>query len=182
MKIIVGLGNPGDKYLLTRHNVGFLFVDFLQQKFGFDSFSENSKLKAFITDLTVDGEKFILVKPTTFMNLSGESLVAIKSFYKEVEWSDFLICYDDVDLMYGMSRFRESGSAGTHNGMRSIIELSGQDAIPRLRFGVDLEGRKGDLSGFVLGKLTVAEQEALTGIFEDGLKLLEKTEFALHLG
>ena len=165
MKVIIGLGNPGEKYRKTRHNIGFLYLDFLAFKHKFSDFEDKPKLKAQIAEGTINGEKYLLVKPTTFMNLSGECAVGIKNFYK-LEWTDFLICYDDIDLMFGILRFRESGSAGTHNGMRSIIELSGLEAIPRLRFGVNVENRFPDLAAFVLSPFQKEELEALYDIFD----------------
>jgi PTH1 family peptidyl-tRNA hydrolase len=169
MRVVIGLGNPGEKYRLTRHNIGFMYLDFLAFKHKFSDFEDKPKLKAQIAEGMIDGQKYLLVKPTTFMNLSGECAVAIKNFYK-LDWEDFLICYDDIDLMFGILRFRESGSAGTHNGMRSIIELSGTEVIPRLRFGVNIENRRHDLASFVLSNFVKEELEALYDIF-DGYKL-----------
>lgn len=165
MKVIVGLGNPGAKYTTTRHNIGFLYLDYLKQKFGFSEFTDKPKLKSLIAEGTLNGEKCLLVKPTTFMNLSGEAVLAVKNFYK-LEFSDFLICYDDVDLMFGVTRFRESGSSGTHNGMRSIIGLLGTDQIPRLRFGVNIPDRKHDLASFVLSSFDDESLSELKSIFE----------------
>ncbi len=165
MKVIVGLGNPGAKYITTRHNIGFLYLDYLQQKYGFSEFADKPKLKSLISEGTLNGEKCLLVKPTTFMNLSGEAVLAVKNFYK-LEFSDFLICYDDVDLMFGVTRFRDSGSSGTHNGMRSIIGLLGTEAIPRLRFGVNIPDRKHDLASFVLSSFDDESLSELKSIFE----------------
>lgn len=168
MKVIVGLGNPGDKYFDTRHNIGFLFLDFLAQKFDFPAFDDKNKLKAVVSEKSIVGEKILLVKPTTFMNLSGECLVAVKNFYK-LEWSDFLVCFDDVDLMFEVVRFRASGSAGTHNGMRSILGLAGTNEVPRLKLGIDLPNRMGELSGFVLGRFSKEERSKLGEVFENAL-------------
>jgi PTH1 family peptidyl-tRNA hydrolase len=165
MKVIVGLGNPGAKYTTTRHNIGFLYLDYLQQKFGFSEFADKPKLKCLVAEGTLNGEKCLLVKPTTFMNLSGEAVLAVMNFYK-LEFSDFLICYDDVDLMFGVTRYRESGSSGTHNGMRSIIGLLGTQEIPRLRFGVDIPDRKHDLASFVLANFDENQLPELKSIFE----------------
>jgi PTH1 family peptidyl-tRNA hydrolase len=172
MKVIVGLGNPGDKYFDTRHNVGFLFLDFLVQKFDFPSFDEKSKLKCLISEKNIGSEKVLLVKPTTFMNLSGDCLVALKNFYK-LEWADFLVCFDDVDLMFETVRFRASGSAGTHNGMRSIIGLSGTQDIPRIKLGINVQERRGDLSSFVLSRFSVEEQSKLVEVFENALAKID---------
>jgi len=174
MKIIVGLGNPGDKYKETRHNIGFLFVDYLAKKFGADEFQEKSKFKALVSDVSVNGKKILLVKPLTFMNLSGETLVTLKNFYK-VENEDFLIAYDDVDLPFAKIRYRKEGSAGTHNGMRSIINLLGTQNIPRLRFGVEVEERKMDLASFVLSRFLAEEINDLSDIFTEGLNILHES-------
>ena len=171
MKIIVGLGNPGVQYERTRHNIGFLFLDWLRQKFAFAEMQEKSKFKALVAEMIVAGEKVVLVKPLTFMNLSGETLVALKSFYK-CEDSDFVVCFDDVDLPFGEVRLRQSGSAGTHNGMRSIIGLLGTEEIPRLKFGIDSDLRRSDLSSFVLGRFTEEEQAELPKLFENALAKL----------
>ncbi|MPW24974.1 aminoacyl-tRNA hydrolase [Alkalibaculum sp. M08DMB] len=132
MKAIVGLGNPGNKYVLTRHNIGFEVIDYLATKY---SVNFKSHLKAHIGVLHIDSEKVLLVKPQTYMNLSGESLLEVTSYY-DIELQDVLIVYDDIDLDLGKMRIRKHGSAGTHNGMRSIIyNLKSQD-IPRLRIGI----------------------------------------------
>lgn len=173
MKIIVGLGNPGAKYVRTRHNVGFLFVDYLRQMWDFEDFKEKSKFKAYVSEGTLDGEKVVLVKPTTFMNNSGESVVALENFYK-AGFENFYICYDDVDLMFPDIRFRDSGSAGTHNGMRSVIDLTGTQEIPRMRFGVDKENRRAELRNYVLNDFSAEEIEQIPSIFEDALKKLRE--------
>ncbi len=173
MKIIVGLGNPGDKYFRTRHNVGFLFLDYLRQMWDFEEYKEKSKFKAWISEGNVGGEKVVLVKPNTFMNNSGESVVALENFYK-AGFDNFCICYDDIDLMFPDIRFRDSGSAGTHNGMRSVIDLTGIQEIPRLRFGVDIENRRGELRNFVLNDFSKAEMEQIEPTFEKALVELRK--------
>jgi PTH1 family peptidyl-tRNA hydrolase len=171
MKIIVGLGNPGRKYIFTRHNIGFLFLDYLTSIFDGSDFKEESKFKAALAEVNVEGEKVLLVKPTTFMNLSGEAIVALKNFYK-LEKKDFLICYDDVDLNFENIRYRAKGSAGTHNGMRSVIGLLGSEEIPRLRFGVEVLERKAPIRDFVLGRFSESEMAALPTIFKEALELV----------
>lgn len=132
MKLIAGLGNPGKNYENTFHNLGFRAVDavaeILDAKFGKESF------RALIGETRVNGEKIILAKPLTFMNLSGESLSSLIDFYK-IPLSDFLVIYDDYDLKKGTIRIRESGTAGTHNGMRNIISELGSGNFPRIRIG-----------------------------------------------
>src|SRR3989339_1054490 len=134
MKLIIGLGNPGVQYKGTRHNVGFAVLDLLADEFGFDEFVPKKKLKSYVSEGVVDGEKVVLIKPDTFMNNSGEAVVAAKNFYKT---DDFLVVYDDYDLPVGEIRYREKGSAGTHNGMRSCVELLGTEDFSRLRIGIN---------------------------------------------
>ncbi|HMR01268.1 MAG TPA: aminoacyl-tRNA hydrolase, partial [Candidatus Gracilibacteria bacterium] len=126
MLIIVGLGNPGDQYQKTRHNVGFMALDMLAQKLNADDFKPEKKFNADISSADFHGKKLILVKPTTFMNLSGEAVQSISQFYK-VEAEDIVIVYDDLDLPLGQIRIRKSGSSGTHNGMKSIVQYIGSD-------------------------------------------------------
>jgi PTH1 family peptidyl-tRNA hydrolase len=168
MKVIIGLGNPGSQYQRTRHNVGFMFLDFLATKFSFGDFTEKPKLKSFISEGVLNGEKCLLVKPTTYMNLSGEAVVAIKNFYK-LENEDILVCFDDVDLLFDEVRFRSKGSAGTHNGMRSILGLLGTEELVRLKFGIDSDLRQGALSDFVLGRFTDEEFSELPKVFKKAL-------------
>lgn len=164
MKILIGLGNPRAEYAKTRHNVGFMFADLVREELGFDEFVLKSKLKAYVSEGVVGGEKVILVKPDTFMNKSGEALMAVKAFYK-VEFKDLLVCYDDYDLPVGEIRFRESGSAGTHNGMKSCVELLGTEDIPRLRIGINAGLDVEDLSSYVLGRFSKKDEEDMKPIW-----------------
>lgn len=135
MKIIVGLGNPGEKYTDTRHNAGFLTVDMIAQAHN-TTFHKSAADNAQIAETMLDGEKLLLVKPQTFMNNSGRT---INSLLRNTNATpdDFLIIYDDIDLPFGEVRFRETGSAGGHNGMRSVLSAFPNDArIARLRIGV----------------------------------------------
>lgn len=163
-KIIVGLGNPGAKYLKTRHNVGFMFIDYLAKNFGAERFEEKAKFKAVVQEIELMGTRILLVKPQTFMNNSGETLLAIKQFY-DFAIDDFLVVYDDIDLPFGAIRLREQGSAGTHNGMRSVISLLHTEAIPRLRIGVESRPEelkdKWPLDKFVLSDFTEEEEKSL---------------------
>ena len=132
MKLIVGLGNPEKKYEKTFHNLGFMCVDYAVNKLG-ESFSK-TKCRAHISEFKIGREKVIFAKPQTYMNLSGESVRELLSFYK-IDLSDLIVVYDDFDLEKGAIRIRESGSAGTHNGMRNIIELLGRTDFPHVRVG-----------------------------------------------
>lgn len=134
MKLILGLGNVGEKYLFTRHNVGFMVLDRLAVREKF-SFREEKKLKSFIAKVRLDGEEFLLVKPTTFMNLSGEALRAVIDYYK-IDVKDILVIYDDLSLELGRIRFRASGSDGGHNGIKSIIQHLGGNKFARLKVGI----------------------------------------------
>ena len=169
MYIIAGLGNPGLRYANTRHNVGFIVLDMLADKLGIKV--TKAKHKALIGEGTLAGEKIVLAKPQTYMNLSGESILELKNWYK-VEDSRIIIIYDDIDLDIGVLRIRPSGSAGTHNGMRSIIgQLKSQD-FPRVRLGIGRPPQGWDLKDYVLStfrddemsKLKDACQRAVEGV------------------
>ena len=150
MYIIAGLGNPGLRYANTHHNIGFIVLDMLADKLGIDV--NKSKHKALIGEGTFAGEKIVLAKPQTYMNLSWESILDLKNWYK-VEDSRIIIIYDDIDLDIGVLRIRPSGSAGTHNGMRSIIyQLKSQD-FPRVRVGIGRPPEGWDLKDYVLSTL-----------------------------
>lgn len=147
MFIIAGLGNPGLRYANTRHNIGFITLDILAQKLGIEV--KRAKHKALIGEGTLAGEKILLAKPQTYMNLSGESILDLRNWYK-VEDSRIIIIYDDIDLDVGVLRIRSSGSAGTHNGMKSIIyQINSQD-FPRVRLGIGRAPEGWDLKDYVL--------------------------------
>ena len=156
--MIVGLGNPGSKYARTRHNVGFDLVDRLASERGLDWRSEK-KWKAEVAR-SLDGE-LVLAKPQTYMNLSGESVIKLCSFFK-IPPAQVLVVYDDADLPLGRLRIRLSGSAGGHNGVKSLIQHFGTDSFPRLKFGIGRNaGEKADprhdMVGHVLGKFSAEE-------------------------
>jgi PTH1 family peptidyl-tRNA hydrolase len=132
MKLIVGLGNPDDKYKNTFHNLGFMAVDRVAEKLGVE-FSKQ-KCRALIAEARVGGEKVILAKPLTYMNLSGESVRELLSFFK-IDLKDLIVIYDDYDIDKGVVRIRESGSAGTHNGMRNILLNISSEKFARIRIG-----------------------------------------------
>ena len=133
MYIIVGLGNPGKKYNGTRHNIGFETIDYMARKF--DIKVIKSKYKALIGEGRIENEKVIFVKPQTFMNLSGESVIKIINYYG-ISLEKLIVIYDDVDTDVSKIRIRKQGSAGTHNGMKNIIYLLENDKFPRIRIGV----------------------------------------------
>lgn len=157
MYIIVGLGNPGRKYENTRHNMGFIAVDLLAEKYGIKI--DKIKFKALVGEGRIAGQKVLLVKPQTFMNLSGQSVVEVMNFYKE-EIENLIVIYDDIDIPTGSIRLRKKGSAGTHNGMRNIVYLLGEDGFPRIRVGIGSE-KKVDLVSYVIGGVSKGEKELL---------------------
>lgn len=134
MKLVTGLGNIGEKYIFTRHNAGFMVLDRWAAKENL-SFKQDSKLKAFIVKFKHNGEDIIFAKPTTFMNLSGESVRAIIDYYK-IDIKDILIIYDDISLDLGKIRYRANGSDGGHNGIKSIIKHLGTKDFARLKVGI----------------------------------------------
>lgn len=148
MKLIVGLGNPGTQYTQTRHNVGFRVVDYLAQKHGW---SWEKRGRALIASGTLGLEKVTLVKPLTFMNLSGEAVSELVHWYK-LQPEDVLVIYDDMDLPVGKIRLRGKGSAAGHNGLSNITHYLHTDAIPRLRVGIGRPiHQRGDTIKYVLG-------------------------------
>ena len=147
MYVIVGLGNPGRKYQHTRHNVGFDIIEVLSQKY--DISLNRLRCKAAVGEGHIRGQRVVLAQPQTFMNLSGESVVQLCNCYKP-ENDHLIVCYDDVDLPEGKLRFRPSGSAGTHNGMRNIIYLLGREDFPRVRVGIGRPPEGWDMKDWVL--------------------------------
>ena len=157
MYIIVGLGNPGKKYENTKHNVGFITLDFLADKN--DIKINKIKHKALVGEGTISGQKVLLVKPQTFMNLSGNSVKEVMDYYK-IDIENLIVIYDDVDIPMGRLRVRKKGSAGTHNGMRSIIYDLQEDGFPRVRIGIGGD-RKMSLAGYVLGGFGKEEKSTM---------------------
>lgn len=157
MYVIVGLGNPGKKYEQTKHNIGFIAVDFLAEK---NKILVNKiKHKALVGEGFLFGHKVLLVKPQTYMNLSGNSVREIVEYYK-VKPENLIIIYDDIDLPMGRLRIRKKGSAGTHNGMRSIIYDLQFDDFPRVRIGIG-GARKSDLAHYVIGGFRKEEKNLI---------------------
>lgn len=157
MVVIVGLGNPGKKYENTRHNIGFITVDLLAERHGIKI--NKIKHKALVGEGTISDQKVLLVKPQTYMNLSGNSVREIMEYYK-IDIENLLVIYDDIDIPTGAVRIRKKGSAGTHNGMRSIVYDLQSDQFPRIRIGMGLD-KKMDLKDFVTGGFTKSEKNLL---------------------
>lgn len=169
MKLIAGLGNPDEKYENTRHNVGFMVADKLAETIG-AKFNQSMK-RAKIASVFYKGEKIIIIKPQTYMNLSGESVAPIADYFR-IPKEDILIVVDDVNLSLGKLRMRKSGSAGGHNGLKSVILNLATEEFPRLRIGVgapaaDINGEK-DMINHVLGRFSRDEEKAVEEMTEKG--------------
>jgi len=156
MKLIVGLGNPGKEYALTRHNVGFMVVNALINDLGL---KVQAKFKGEIAQTSVNSETVILLKPHTYMNASGESARLVMDFYK-IDVKDILVIYDDLDLPVGKVRLREKGSAGGHNGMKSLIQHLGTQEFSRCRIGIDKNPMYQTVD-YVLGKFSKQEEASV---------------------
>ena len=162
MKIIVGLGNPGKEYATTRHNMGFMAIDKLAKKYDIDIME--LKHKALCGKGIIAGEKVLLVKPQTYMNNSGECVRELMDYYK-INPENIIIIYDDIDIDPGQLRIRKSGSAGSHNGMKSVITHMGTLDFPRIRIGVGDKPDGWDLADYVLSRITSeADKELVKGI------------------
>lgn len=151
MFVIAGLGNPTKTYEGTRHNAGFRVIDKIAEDYNISV--DTKKHKALIGKGVIEGQKVILVKPMTYMNLSGESIRKIADYYK-VDAEDILIIFDDISLDVGQLRIRKKGSAGGHNGIKSIIAHLGTTEFPRIKVGVGEKPKGWDLADYVLGKFT----------------------------
>ncbi|MCC0688114.1 MULTISPECIES: aminoacyl-tRNA hydrolase [unclassified Clostridioides] len=169
MYVVVGLGNPGKKYEKTRHNVGFDVIDILAKEYNISV--TKIKHKALIGEGRVGTEKVLLVKPQTYMNLSGETLIDIYKYYK-VDLSNIIVVYDDIDLDVGKIRIRKKGSGGTHNGMKSITKCLGSNDFPRVRVGVSKPEVGQDLADFVLSRFRKEESDNIN-------EALEKAAYAI---
>ena len=159
MYIIVGLGNPDKKYMNTRHNIGFDVIDAIAEKN--DIVVGEKKHKAVIGKGIVAGQKAVLVKPLTYMNLSGESVRSVIDFYKVDEKSELIVISDDVSLDMGQIRIRKRGSDGGHNGLKNIIMHLGHDEFIRVRMGVGEKPPRMDLADYVLGHFSAKEREVM---------------------
>ncbi len=177
MKLLVGLGNYPDEYTENRHNVGFLFLDFLVKKFDLEPFKSEKKFFGQVSTGIIQNEKVILIKPETYMNLSGKAVAAITNFYK-LSLEDMVLFYDDIDLDFGIIRLREKGRSGGHKGVQSLIENLGSQDIIRIKFGIANEDRERiPTEKFVLQNFRTTEKEALPKLFADASEKL-----LAHLG
>ncbi len=171
--VIVGLGNPGASYERTRHNAGFQALDVLSEAFGEGEWKQSDKFDAFIQEARIVAVPVLLVKPLTFMNLSGQSLRKIVDFYKLDAKEQVLVTYDDIDIPLGEHRLRKTGSPGTHNGMRSVVEQFGED-VPRLRIGIGPKPAQGDLANWVLSAPSSEDMEILAKTYASFPEIVKK--------
>ena len=170
--IIVGLGNPGEEYVFTRHNAGFLAIDYLCEKLGVKC--DKIKFKSLVTDTQISDTRVLIMKPQTFMNNSGEAISQACAFYK-IPAENVIVIFDDISLDVGKMRIRKKGSAGGHNGIKSIISHLNSDTFPRIKLGVGQKPSPDyDLVSWVLGKIPKENQKAL-------FEALEKCPNALSL-
>ena len=168
MKIIVGLGNPGKEYQNTRHNIGYMFIDEVARTNNL-KFSLDKAKRAEIAQGVIKSQKVVLVKPITYMNLSGEALRLVMDYYK-VEVSDIIIIHDDLDLPTGKLRIRANGSSGGHNGLKSIIANIKTQDFKRIKIGID---RKGDVIDYVLGKFSKEELEEINKVINQASNIID---------
>lgn len=154
LTVIAGLGNPGNKYKGTRHNVGFVTIDLIAKKYAVKV--NRLRHKALIGEGIIGGEKILLVKPQTYMNLSGESLREIVEWYR-LSLDNIIVIYDDADLPVGSVRIRAKGSSGTHNGMKSVIYQLQSDEFPRIRIGIGKAPEDWDMADYVLSRFSAEE-------------------------
>ncbi|MGL4819448.1 MAG: aminoacyl-tRNA hydrolase [Bacilli bacterium] len=172
MKIYVGLGNPGEKYAKTRHNIGFMAIDALSEAWGIPL--NQSKFNGMFGTGTVNGERVCLVKPLTYMNLSGQCVVPLMNFYKETE-DNLYVIYDDLDLPTGAIRLRQKGSAGGHNGMKSIIGVLGASSFKRIRLGIGRPSTPQPVPDYVLSPFTKDEQPIVLETVKKTVEVCEDT-------
>lgn len=172
MKLIIGLGNFEEKYLFTRHNAGFMMVDFfvrLHNQF----FKQEKKLKSMVTKFKFNDEDILVIKPLTYMNLSGEAVISVMNFYK-IDIKDILVIYDDISIDLGTVRFRSSGSDGGHNGVKSVIKYLGTKDFSRLKIGIgpqpNIPSESYVLQNFSNGELEKLKEILKMPLIEDYLK------------
>ena len=170
MKLIVGLGNPGREYEKTRHNIGFNVLDLLADKYNI-TFSENKKFNALEASFNLMGEKVILVKPLTFMNLSGDSVIKYINYY-DIDVNDLLVIHDDLDMELGKIRIVFDSSSGGHNGIKSIINNLNSQKFTRLKIGIS-HNKNIDTKDYVLGKFKGDDWKVLTDSYNKVLDIVE---------
>jgi len=173
MKLLIGLGNPGKRYEKTRHNVGFMLLDHIAEKYQGSRWRTNKKFNALTTEVQIGGEKYILGKPLTYMNSSGQSVGLLMNFYK-IGLEDLTIIHDEKDLPLGEYKIQKDRGHAGHNGIKSIINTVGSKNFTRVRVGVASSNEKkmADTAKFVLGKFGIFERKKLKDIYDDILQEL----------
>ena len=171
IKLIVGLGNPGSKYALTRHNVGFRFIDELCEKYGF-ALKESSKFHGQAGKVTIGDHEVWLLKPETYMNHSGRSVASLANFYK-IKMDEVLVAYDELDIPVGTAKLKKSGGHGGHNGLRDIIAQTGSNDFYRLRLGIDHPGHKSKVVSWVLNRASQDDEISINLAISNSLSVLE---------
>ncbi|WP_394239418.1 aminoacyl-tRNA hydrolase [Niallia oryzisoli] len=171
MKLIVGLGNPGKQYEHTRHNIGFEVIDALAERLNIAL--DQAKFKGVYGKTIIDGEKVFLLKPLTYMNLSGESISAMMDYF-EIDTEDLLVIYDDMDLPAGKIRLRQKGSAGGHNGIKSTIAHVGTQEFNRIRVGINRPSNGMSITDYVLGRFSKEEQDLIKGAVQQSADACEE--------
>lgn len=181
--IIAGLGNPGMQYDGTRHNAGYMVIDDFAQKHGFDI--KKMKFKSLCGDVSVTGKHCVVLKPTTYMNNSGQAIAEAMNYYK-LDIEHVIIIYDDISLEPGKIRIRRKGSDGGHNGIKSIIQLTGEDTFPRIKIGVGKKPHpKYDLADWVLGRFSDEDKKKIDEAIANACQAIElmingKTDDAMN--
>ena len=168
--IIVGLGNPGDEYKFTRHNIGFSVIDALKEDYAV--VVEKLRFNAMVSEIIVNGKKLVFVKPQTYMNSSGESVIQVCEWYK-ISLNRLIVVYDDIDIEWGKLRIRPSGSAGSHNGLKSVISLLGSQDFPRVRVGIGKPPANWDLVNYVLGRFNEDEKKVLGQVIDNAKRAVK---------
>ena len=171
MKLLIGLGNPGAEYARSRHNCGFSVIDCLSRRWNVPV--DRARCRALVGEGRLNGERVILIKPQTYMNLSGDSVAEALRWYK-VGPQDAMIFSDDVDLPLGAIRVRPFGGAGTHNGWRDILLKTGSDRFPRVRVGVGAKPPEWDLADWVLSRFSPADQKLMDAAFDRAADAAER--------
>ncbi|MDD5055380.1 MAG: aminoacyl-tRNA hydrolase [Candidatus Peribacteraceae bacterium] len=162
--LLFGLGNPGKQYEQTRHNAGFMAVDHAAKELEAGEWNDSQKFMAMTAEAMIEGKHCLLVKPTTFMNRSGECIRKLAEFYKLNVSKQIIVCCDDVDITLGTHRLRLTGGPGTHNGLKSIVDIFGEN-FPRLRIGIGPQPKEMDLAAWVLSVMTLEERKGIEPAF-----------------
>ena len=171
IKLIVGLGNPGQKYAQTRHNVGFWFIDALCEKYNLQ-LKEQKKFFGLANKVSIASHELWLLKPQTFMNLSGKSVAALANFYK-IKTDEILVVYDELDLPAGSAKLKKGGGHGGHNGLRDIIAMTGNNDFYRLRLGIGHPGHKSKVTSWVLNRANTDDEISIQRAIEKSLTIIE---------